>query len=360
MKEIWKEMPNERLKEIYEISNYGLVRTKDTKEIIPRNIRSGYLNITRNVNIDGKQRLIATKIHRMVALAFIENDDPVKKKWVNHINGDKYDCRISNLEWISKAGNVQHAIDNGLIKPSKSAVIQYDLKTGKTIKTFNTIVEASDATGISDGHIASVCTGNLKHAKGFGWKFAEENPNRQKNLDLSKFKQIDGFPNYVINKEGKIYSLSHKKFLKYQSHQEGCSMVQLTNVGTRKDYLVHRLVASYFLKRVDKNHNSIRHKDGNKKNNHVNNLEWCHVPGVECPELKYDTIYYDPKTAIKPPKRKLKTEGPKDLLTANKHCLSRHQRAELKKLEAKQKMKETKSGSKTSRPKQKLEKANTG
>lgn len=336
-KEIWKPMPIETLKDSHEISNFGLVRLKDTKEIIPRNIRSAYLNLTFVILKDDKKCIKAVKIHRMVALAFIENDDPKKKTCVNHINGDKYDCRASNLEWISPKGNAQHAADTGLVESKKSAVIQFDLKSGKEIARYDTIVKASDATGISDGQIASVCTGNLKHAKGFGFKFVEEDPDHQKNLDLSEYKQIVGFPNYVLNEDGKIYSLSHKRFLKFQKHQEGTLMVQLTNIGIRKDYLVHRLVASYFLEKENPKHNSIRHKDGDKTNNVLGNLEWCYVAGVQSPEEHYDVPYYNPKTAVKPPKRKSSASEPKDLLTANIHTLSRHQRARRKALEQKQK-----------------------
>nr|URM62349.1 DNA directed RNA polymerase subunit 2 [Mimivirus sp.] len=88
--------------------------------------------------------------------------------------------------------------------------------------------------------------------------------------------------------------------MKYQDHQEGCKMIQLSNLGNRKDYLVHRLVASYFIKREDPKHNSIKHIDGDKTNNHIDNLEWCYVAGVDEPEIKIKMPYYNPKTAIKP------------------------------------------------------------
>lgn len=63
---------------------------------------------------DGNQKTFS--LHRLVALTFIPNDEG--KEQVNHINGDKSDNRVENLEWCTKAENMRHAVDNGLI-PTK-------------------------------------------------------------------------------------------------------------------------------------------------------------------------------------------------------------------------------------------------
>lgn len=332
LEEKWEKIPVKKIKNDYEISNYGLVRRSSDKKIIKRNIKSGYPSFMYTNLENNKKSLKSIKIHKMVAKLFVENDDPENNNVVNHINGDKLDCRSINLEWTTNQGNSQHAIDTGLTKKTIKAVIKYNLETGKKLKTYSSILEASKDVGISDGSICSACSNKKNSAGGFGWKYVEENPNNQSDVDLSKYKQIDGFPNYVINKKGNIYSLPYKRFMKYQDHQEGCKMIQLSNLGDRKDYLVHRLVASYFLKREDPKHNSIRHIDGDKTNNHIDNLEWCYVAGVDEPEIKIKTPYYNPKTAIKPPKRKPSNTGPKNLLTANPKNLSKKQREERKKL----------------------------
>lgn len=338
----WKPFPHKELKKLYELSNLGLVRSVLTQKIIKRGIRSGYISVTLNVNKKSR----SFKIHRRVAKAFIENDDPENKTWVNHINGDKLDCIVSNLEWTTPTGNAQHAIDNGLTTKTKKAVVQYDLKTGKKIKKYESVLEASKATDISDGSICNACSGKKKHAGGYGWKYVDENPNNQSDVDLSEYKQIDGFPNYVLDKNGNIYSLPYKRFLKFQTNSEGCQCIQLTNIDKKKDFLVHRLVAMYFLKKKDKKANSVRHKDGDKTNNHLDNLEWCYVGGVEMPKTKYNTLFYNPKTAIKPVKKKSIKSKPKDLLTANPRNLSNKQREERRKL-----LEKKISGSKTSKPK---------
>ena len=55
--------------------------------------------------------------HRLVALTFIKNDDPENKKYVNHIDGDKWNNDLSNLEWCTASENSQHAFDTGLKTP---------------------------------------------------------------------------------------------------------------------------------------------------------------------------------------------------------------------------------------------------
>lgn len=53
-------------------------------------------------------------VHRLVALAWCENTDPVNNVWVNHKNGIKEDCRHTNLEWGTISYNIQHAVNTRL------------------------------------------------------------------------------------------------------------------------------------------------------------------------------------------------------------------------------------------------------
>uniref|UniRef100_C6E4X8 HNH endonuclease n=1 Tax=Geobacter sp. (strain M21) TaxID=443144 RepID=C6E4X8_GEOSM len=64
-------------------------------------------------------------VHQLVAKAFMPNSE--NKKQVNHINGDRYDCRLSNLEWVTAKENIQHAIKMGL---NKHPVLSYAQKFG--------------------------------------------------------------------------------------------------------------------------------------------------------------------------------------------------------------------------------------
>lgn len=78
---------------------------------------------------------------------------------------------------------------------------------------------------------------------------------------------------YTITKDGSVYSKITNKFLK-QDISTGYAAVMLSGSKTKKRFLVHRLVAYTFLPNPNRKP-CVNHKDGNKLNNNVNNLEWC-------------------------------------------------------------------------------------
>lgn len=99
----------------YEISSDGHVwRTPRKysphyKELTPYK-NNGYMSVVLSKN--GKSEL--KKVHRLIAVAFIENPNSLKE--VNHINNKRDDNRIQNLEWVTHARNMQHAGEVGVLK----------------------------------------------------------------------------------------------------------------------------------------------------------------------------------------------------------------------------------------------------
>ena len=94
--EMWKIIPFE---DAYEVSTEGKVRNKSSKHIKSlRSDRYGYLRVT--LYPSGKTYVV----HRLVAKVFLENENTE----VNHLNGDKTDNRVSNLEWCSASQNARH------------------------------------------------------------------------------------------------------------------------------------------------------------------------------------------------------------------------------------------------------------
>ena len=97
---------------------------------------------------------------------------------------------------------------------------------------------------------------------------------REKSLDFL------GFPNYTITDDGRIFSLNYnhtgkKKEVKQLITNWGYFRVCLYNkVSKMKRFMVHRLVSLAFIPNPD-NLPEVNHKDENKQNNNVSNLEWC-------------------------------------------------------------------------------------
>lgn len=169
MKEIWK--PIREYEGLYEVSNLGNVRSVSKKW--GKREKGYYLYKSKTlyymVKLSKNNKKRMKSIHRLVAEAFIPN--PENKQQINHINGNKYDNRVENLEWVTPNENMIHAYKSGLEKPTKtSAVNQYDID-GNFIQHWNTIKEAKIYLKNNSLHITDVCLGKRKTAGGFVWKY---------------------------------------------------------------------------------------------------------------------------------------------------------------------------------------------
>ena len=113
MKEIWKDIPN--YEGLYQVSNLGRVKSLGNKSNHNKSIimkltytKKGYLQVRFCKNY----KKTTHRVHRLVAETFIDN--PNNYKEVNHINGNKSDNRVCNLEFCNASMNSQHAWDNNL------------------------------------------------------------------------------------------------------------------------------------------------------------------------------------------------------------------------------------------------------
>lgn len=162
--EIWKEIniENEDTSGYY-VSSLG--RFKNKKGVIMKDYKphhGGYIYLRVNIK--------KYALHRLIALTFIEN--PENKPIVNHIDGNKLNNQLDNLNWVTCSENNIHAHKIGLNKGNKREIIQYDLEMNQ-IQKFDTIKEASKKLSISLSCIKDVLKRKQNSTKGFIFKYLD-------------------------------------------------------------------------------------------------------------------------------------------------------------------------------------------
>lgn len=161
MREIeeWKDIKG--FERLYQVSNLGNVKSlKFGKERIlkPCKNKKGYLCVWLFKNGKGK----IGRVNRLVANAFLPNPNNLPE--VNHIDEDKNNNRVDNLEWMSTKNNVRYS--------QAKSVNQYTLD-GRFIRTWDCINELFYQFGYNVSHIIECCKGKLKTSYGFLWKYAD-------------------------------------------------------------------------------------------------------------------------------------------------------------------------------------------
>ena len=184
--EIWKDILE--YEGLYQISNFGRVKGL-TRAIIKKNgekmtlceklikshIISGYLSVMLSKVNEGVKNLT---VHRLIGIAFIPN--PLNKSQINHIDGNKLNNSINNLEWVDAGENIRHAYDTGLHSSHTTPVIGINIKTNKKIN-FNLIADAvrylrkNGYPKAWHGSIGMCCKGRRNHAYGHKWEYQNKN-----------------------------------------------------------------------------------------------------------------------------------------------------------------------------------------
>ena len=173
--EEWKTLiyDDNEIYEGYEVSNEGHVRSLNYRGIKGKiqqlkqsDNGKGYDYVS--IRHNGKTKNIL--VHRATAFVWIPNDNPQEKTDVNHINENKKDNRVENLEWVTHGDNLKH----GTCQERKGKSRGKRVKCVNTGQIFNSTRQAEKETGIHHTTISRICRGILKDCRGFVFEFVEE------------------------------------------------------------------------------------------------------------------------------------------------------------------------------------------
>lgn len=165
---MWKDISQNNR---YEVSDSGIVRRKDNKNVLSGCITSGYRSVKLTFDNGKQQRFY---VHRLVAQHFILNDDPKHKTFVNHKDGNKLNNKVDNLEWVSpRENNLHYYRQIQKQKKERKAitpipVIQCTLD-GQQIASYPSISKASKSSGISIVQITRNIHNEITHTGSYIW-----------------------------------------------------------------------------------------------------------------------------------------------------------------------------------------------
>uniref|UniRef100_A0A6C0J8P4 HNH nuclease domain-containing protein n=1 Tax=viral metagenome TaxID=1070528 RepID=A0A6C0J8P4_9ZZZZ len=228
----------------YFVSNYGQIKNIQNQIHTQNPNIKGYCKI----NIQGK----GYQIHRLVSLQFIPN--PKNLPIVDHIDGNRSNNKVNNLQWVNHQENKQK--QNIFEKHSSGKkVIQVDPITKVHLKIWESI---SQADRILKCNVLDNLKGKSKTAAGYIWKYAEDLP-----IEGEIWKQCQQYTDLEVSNFGRV--------------RKGALIMEGSiNAGyryVRGKISIHRLVAFEFLPNPT-NLKFVHHKDNNRTNNHVDNLQW--------------------------------------------------------------------------------------
>ena len=161
--EIWKDVKG--FEGIYKLSNLGNVKRiifktgvntkyKNDYTLKPLDNGLGYFRIKLTKNNISKRYML----HRLIAEAFIPNEE--NKRCVNHINGNKKDNSIQNLEWCTHKENTIHAVKNGLFKVNaKQHINSKKVLNIDTGFIYDSIAHASRVEKLDRGYLSERLNG---------------------------------------------------------------------------------------------------------------------------------------------------------------------------------------------------------
>ena len=166
--EIWKEVPNTNGD--YQVSTLGRVKSRkwgDWKILNPHTENNGYKGLKMRFNNQDKRKTVL--VHWLVADAFLVK--PEGKYEINHIDSDRTNNKVENLEYVTSSGNTEHAVRNKRLIPwnnPRKPIIAINLETKEELE-FDSISKAE--IYFDSRHITDVLKGKRNMVKGHTFKY---------------------------------------------------------------------------------------------------------------------------------------------------------------------------------------------
>lgn len=246
----------------YEISREGFVRNIARESYPGGTIDSqGYAKISL-VGDDGLNSSIP--LHVLLGLIFL-GDRPSPIHTVDHINKIKSDNRLENLRWATPS---EQSLNRDLPENKSGKAVDQLSADGKYIKTWSRLIDVAAFMGVSKSTMTRSCQDRIL-VGGFYWTYHYDE------IDGETWKMVPSkkYDHIWVSTEGRVYSTKLKRAT-YGSLKADYMSISITLEKGCLKRQVHCLVAKAFIGKrpIDM---LVNHKDGNKQNNKLSNLEYA-------------------------------------------------------------------------------------
>ena len=202
--EIWKEIagfPN------YAVSNRGRVMNLKSGKVLKNKLNANGYKDVGLYNGDGTKRKYVM-VHRLMAQAFIPNPDNLSQ--VNHIDENKCNNDVSNLEWVTASQNTKHSAHKFSCKINQLSL------DGEFIRQWESSKQIKRELGFDSSNIIKCCKNKHKQVYGFRWQYADPEQQRKVNRPVA-----------ALTKDGEFVA-------KYRSATEAARCLKISEGCIRK------------------------------------------------------------------------------------------------------------------------------